>query len=73
MKTINLEQIAKDNLFSPELNNGQFVRVKAAMKEAVKQALELAVENVMEVEFVETGPMDESVIESIANTINQIV
>lgn len=46
MKTINLEQIAKDNLFSPELNNGQFIRVKAAMKEAVKQALELAVENV---------------------------
>ena len=43
-----------------------------AMKEACKQVLELAVENVMEVEFIETGPMDESVLESITNTINQV-
>ena len=45
MSEINLEEIANKNLFRSELNNGQYVRVRAAMIDAIRQALELAAEN----------------------------
>ena len=74
MKEINLEKILLENVAIDRntTNEEDFNNILLAMKEACKQVLELAVENVCEVEFVETGPMDESVIESITNTINQV-
>ena len=73
----NLQQLGKskgasDAVAKNSIEGGANWYILEAMKEACKQALELAVENVCEVEFVETGPMNESVIESIKNTINQV-
>lgn len=73
-----LDKFPQSDINHPNHNNGDgdtvmgLEEVRDAMFEFGKQLLELAVENVMKVEFIETGPMDESVLESITNTINQV-
>ena len=88
MKTINLEEILVKT-FEPSLQlcstitqdlqlaitlNPNLNKIKEAMKETAKQALELAAENV-EIEELNEPPFEEFIVDrqSILNTINQVI
>lgn len=73
----NLQQLGKskqasDAVAKTSIEGGSHWYVLEAMKDACKQVVELATKNVCEINYVETGPMDESVLESIRNIINQV-
>lgn len=78
-KQINLEGIL-NNQFEPDYDfklhygNTTTINILEAMKEAVKQALELAAENA-EVEELNEPPFEEFIVDkqSILNTINQVI
>ena len=76
MQKINLEEILQD-YYLITLDNCKEIHapiedIKPAMIEFGKQLLELAVDNVLKVEYIETGKMDESVCSSILDTIKQV-
>ena len=76
MQKINLEEILQDCYVINYENRKEVYApiedVKSAMIEFGKQLLELAVDNVLKVKYIETGNMDESVCDSILDTIKQV-
>ena len=76
MQKINLEEILQDCYVINYENRKEVYApiedVKSAMLEFGQQLLELAVDNVLKVEYIETGKMDESVCSSILDTIKQV-
>lgn len=85
MKEINLEEILNERLELskyglPELDSDQYDNIVYAMREAVKQALELAAENAeveYDVEYKETIDCEKDMYivnkQSILDTINQVI
>jgi hypothetical protein len=73
MKKINLEEII--NKYNPSGILHEYYHkddIKYMLKLFGKQLLELAADNALEIEYVETGPLNESVYSTILNTIKQV-
>ena len=69
MQKINLDEFIDDMPFACSQYR---TKIKHQLLEFGKQLLELAVDNVLKVEYIETGKMDESVCSSILDTIKQV-
>ena len=69
MQKINLDEFIDDMPFACSQYR---TKIKHQLLEFGKQLLELAVDNVLKVKYIETGNMDESVCDSILDTIKQV-
>ena len=75
MQKINLTDIIDDIFLNCPGDTTKFLAKTLAKQCALefgKQLLELAVDNVLKVKYIETGNMDESVCDSILDTIKQV-